>query len=328
VVRVPPTLADILTLAPPPRSPSGSVGGTVGRYEVLACTGEGPTAKTYLARQRGQWGFERLHTLRVMTTDRTSAFLREARIGGLLGHPNVLRVIDVGSHRGKPFLVLDHVEAATLATLLASPEPPPAALVVAVIADALHGLHAAHELVDPTGRSLGLVHRDVGPETIVVGLDGSARITGFGDAWLAGDRDDDDAPGPPRWKAPEQLRGEPVDRRADLFSMGALIWTALTRHDLFGDASYGQTILNVLQREIEPPSAYGAPAALDEVCLTALARRPAARYRSAEEMRLALQRAATAEGLPATPAEVGRWVQRAAGRELTERRHLVAASGR
>jgi serine/threonine protein kinase len=309
----------------------------IGRYEVVACVGHGPPAPTvsYVGRQRGQWGFQRLYTLRVMAgppaeAHRTmSSFLREARIGGLLGHPNVLRVIDVGSHHGQPFLVLDHIEGLTLAALLASAEPPPAALVVSVIADALQGLQAAHDLLDGSGRPLELVHRDLGPESIVVGVDGGARLTGFGGAWLAGDSDEDEAPGPPRWKAPEQLRADPVDRRADLFSMGAVLWTCLTRSDLFGDRSYGQTILNVLHREIEPPSAYGAPPALDRICLTALARRPDDRYRSAEEMCLALQQAAAREAPQASAAEVGRWVQRTAGRELTSRRpRQPSAAGR
>jgi serine/threonine protein kinase len=335
VVRVPPTLADIRDLTAPP---AHSEPRTLGRYEVLARASDAPpeATVTYVGRQRGQWGFERIYTLRVMAGPpadaprMAAAFLREARIGGLLGHPNVLRVIDVGSHRGQPFLVLDHFEGTTLAALLAADEPAPPSLVVSVIADALHGLQAAHDLVDATGRPLGLVHGDLGLETIVVGLDGGARITGFGGARLAGDGDGDDRepPGPTRWKAPEQLRGDAIDRRTDLFSVGAVLWTALTRHDLFGDPSYGQTILNVLRREIEPPSAYGAPSALDEVCLAALARRPGDRYPSAEAMRLALERTAGREGLHASSAEVGRWVQRTAGRELdARRRHYPSASG-
>jgi serine/threonine protein kinase len=304
----------------------------VGRYELLACTSAMGTGSSYLCRQSGQWGFQRVFTLRLLagawTENRRAmaSFLRGARIGGLLSHPNVLRVIDVGSHRGQPFLVLDYVEGVTLAALLSAAERPSPAVVVSVLLDALSGLAAAHELTDAVGRSLGLVHGNVGPETIIVGADGMARLAEFGGARLASDDDGDEGAGVPGFKAPEQLRGDRIDGGADLFAAGVVLWMALTGRDLFQVPSYGQTVLNVLGQPVERPSAYGAPRAIDEVCRRALARQRSGRYAGAEEMRLALQAAAEREGLRAGPGDVGRWVQRVAGQELADRRRALRLS--
>jgi hypothetical protein len=137
------------------------------------------------------------------------------------------------------------------------------------------------------------------------------------------ERDEEGVIGAPAYRSPEQLRGDAIDRRADLFATGAVLWSALTGQPLFADPSYGQTIVNVLRKEIEPPSAYGAPPVLDEICRRALARAPRDRYQSAEEMRVALHDAATREGLIAGSREIGAWVRRVAAPELKERRQLA-----
>src|SRR4051794_30195707 len=160
----------------------------LGRYEVLARIGQGGMGSVYLCRQPGHWGFQRLFTLKVIrehaaeNREAMRSFLREARIGGMLNHPNILGVVDVGNYNGQPFLVLDYVEGTSLAELLSGGQPPPAALVVPVLLDALRGLQAAHEQTDPKGKRLGIVHCDVSPHNIMVGLDGAARVTDFGSA--------------------------------------------------------------------------------------------------------------------------------------------------
>jgi serine/threonine protein kinase len=258
------------------------------------------------------------------------SFLREARIGGMLNHPNILGVVDVGNYNGQPFLVLDYVEGTSLAEMLSGGQPPAPALVMPVLLDALRGLQAAHEQTDPKGRRLGIVHCDVSPHNIIVGLDGAARITDFGSARQAAEgapgEEDLPAVGKPGYMSPEQLCGNPLDARTDVFAMGVVMWTALTGKKLFVDPSYEQTIINVLRKKIDPPSTTGAPASLDDVCLRALARSPEGRYQSAEEMRVALHAVASAEGLLASTAEISRWVKRIAGEALEERRRLLTAS--
>jgi serine/threonine-protein kinase len=311
----------------------------LGRYEVLARIGQGGMGSVYLCRQPGHWGFQRLFTLKVIrehaaeNKEAMRSFLREARIGGLLSHPNILGVVDVGNYKGQPFLVLDYIEGTSLAELIsnAGSGPPSAALVVPVLLDALRGLQAAHEQVDAKGRSLGIVHCDLSPHNIIVGLDGAARITDFGAARLAGEaaepgEEDLPAVGKPGYMSPEQLCGNPLDGRTDVFAAGVVMWTSLTGKKLFVDPSYEQTIINVLRKKVDPPSAHGAPAALDDICLKALSRAPESRYQSAEEMRLALHRAASKEALLASTAEIGRWVKRTAGEAIDERRRLLTAS--
>jgi serine/threonine-protein kinase len=248
----------------------------------------------------------------------------------MLNHPNILGVVDVGNYNGQPFLVLDYVEGTSLAEMLSGGQPPAPALVVPVLLDALRGLQAAHEQADPKGRRLGIVHCDVSPHNIIVGLDGAARITDFGSARQAAEgapgEEDLPAVGKPGYMSPEQLCGNPLDARTDVFAMGVVMWTALTGKKLFVDPSYEQTIINVLRKKIDPPSTTGAPASLDDVCLKALARSPEGRYQSAEEMRVALHTVASAEGLLASTAEISRWVKRIAGEALEERRRLLTAS--
>jgi serine/threonine-protein kinase len=303
-------------------------------------------ASIYLARQKGDFGFERRFALKVAGAHATRkkqampSLLREARIGGLLKHPNILGVLEVGDDGGQPFLVMEYVEGASLAELLASPRPLPLGVLARILVDALCGLQAAHQQADAKGLALGIVHCDLSPQNIMVGLDGVVRIIDFGSAHLAARADgaqpdlhqggETQAPGGasvptvgrPGFMSPEQLAGDAVDARSDVFAMGVVMWTALTGHKLFSDPSYGQTVLNVLRKKIVPPSAHGAPAALDQVCLRALARSAADRYQSAEEMRLHLCQVASRAGLLAENAEIKQWVARAAGDRLAARRLL------
>jgi serine/threonine protein kinase len=299
----------------------------LGRYDVLAPLPGRVTDTTYLCRQAGQWGFERLFMLKLIpaeSQEATEALLREARIGSFLNHAHVGRVIDVGSSSGRPFLVLDYVEGTTLASLLSGTPSPPAAVVISILLEALQGLQAVHDMVDATGTPLGIVHCDLSSQCIAVGVDGIARINDFGNARLAGEAGN----GPhtaaqPGFRSPEQVRGAPVDPRTDVFAMGVILWNALTGQTLSIDPGHGQTALG---DDLESPGARGVAAVLDEVCRKALERSPASRYQSADEMRLALHQLASREGLIASNAEIGTWVSRIAGDELADRRRVLAES--
>jgi serine/threonine-protein kinase len=309
----------------------------LGRYEVVTRIGQGGMGSVYLARQPGHWGFQRLFTLKVIREhaaedkEAMRSFMREARVGGLLNHPNILGVVDVGNYKGQPFLVMDYVEGATLSELIGGSQPPPPALVMPVLLDALRGLQSAHEQADARGAALGIVHCDVSPHNIIVGLDGAARITDFGSARLSGEpvaegEEDLPAVGKPGYMSPEQLCGNPIDARTDIFAMGVVMWTALTGKKLFADPSYEQTIINVLRKKVDAPSMFGSPASLDDVCLRALARAPESRYQTAEEMRLAIHRVASREAMLASTAEISRWVKRTAGDALEERRRRILST--
>jgi serine/threonine protein kinase len=291
----------------------------LGPYEVSSRIGQGGMGSVYAGRRTGAVGFHRLFAIKVVREDSGQeqaaerSFIREVQIGSWLAHPNTQSVVDVGTYKNQPYLVLQFVEGANLEELSSGRRVPPDILVT-VLLDVLRGLQSAHELSDDQGRWLGLVHGDVSPPNILVGTDGVARLTDFGSTRFtalgeAGQADPTNL-GKPAFMAPEQLYLEPLDARTDIFAMGVTMWTALTGQPLFSADSYEQIIANVLQKEIAPPSAHGAPACLDEVCMRALSRSREGRYASAEEMSQALLKVAFTNELIAPPTAVGAYVRR------------------
>lgn len=305
----------------------------VGAYQVATRIGQGGMGSTYVCRRVGAVGFHRLFTLKVIRQHAEHkdlalrSFRREARVGALLSHPNVSTVVDVGTYDAQPFLIFDYVDGTNLSELIEQGQKMPPALLVPILLDVLRGLQRAHELVGEEGRPLGLVHRDVSPQNILVGVDGVARLTDFGNArlTLAPEPGDTDPVmvGKPAYMAPEQLCGEPIDARTDLFAVGAIMWGALTGEKLFGADSYDQTVMKVLRRRIPPPSTLGAPACLDDICLKALSRSREGRFASADDMAQALMKAAASNGLTASARDVGQWIQTHVGQELSERRRRI-----
>jgi serine/threonine-protein kinase len=307
----------------------------LGRYEVLCRIARGGMGTVYLCRVTGEGGFRRLFALKVLrrhlSRDPAAAelFLREARIVARIYDPHVVGIHDVGMHGAQPYLVMDYVEGASFHDLWRRhPTERPPRLVVPIILDTLSGLHAAHTQLDDDGTPLGLVHCDVSPHNILVGIDGSSRLSDFGIAKAVAStalRADVGAHGKPGYLSPEQVKKSHVDQRADLFSLGIVLWTALTGERLFDGETVQQTLANVLGKPVPPPSTVGRrpPAALDAICLRALARDPAERYPTALEMMRDLREVALAEGLLAPPSEVARWVADTFGPELAARRRML-----
>jgi len=313
----------------------------VGRYEVLCRLGRGGMGAVYLCRVTGEAGFRRLFALKVLrhrigadpAIER--AFLREAYVASRLHHPNAVAVVDAAVHARQPYLVLEYVEGCSLATLLhRNPRARPPALVAAIVIDALEGLAAAHALTDDDGRPLGLVHGDVSPENVLVGVDGTARISDFGVSRLGrlGGGDDPREPllSRPGYVAPERALGRPSTPKADVFSMGVVLWNALTGHDLFQGASAEETLENVRTGRVPPPSTVGLrpPACFDAICLAALERDPDRRLPSAQAMADELRRTAARHQLVAGRSDVSRWVREHFRRELEQRRLAILDAAR
>jgi serine/threonine-protein kinase len=315
---------------PPEESTATTRPFRLGPYEVFTRIAQGGMGSIYLCRRVGPWGFQRLFTLKTvrqhvtMADEAIRSFLRESRIGALVTHPNVQPVLDVGDYDGQPYLLLDYIEGASLADLMGEGEAVPPAIAVTIVLDALRGLQGVHVQADEHGEPLGVVHCDVSPQNLIVGLDGATRVTDFGSARLSGEPPTADARGTPIGKpaymAPEQLTGEPVDARTDVFSTGVVLWSALTGQRLFAAATYEETAMNVMRKRVPSPSELGVPPALDAVVHKALAREREGRFATAEQMRAELTRVAVAAGLVASAAEVGTWVQRALGNVLIQRR--------
>lgn len=306
-----------------------------GDYQVLRRIGLGGMGTVYLARHIGATGVERLFAVKVMhdhladDEHALSMLHDEARLAAFLHHPNVVEIFDLEKHRGRYYLVMEYVEGATFSQLLKRhPTYRPSPKVLSIILDACYGLHAAHTATNVVGEQLMLVHRDVSTDNILVGVDGSARIADFGIA-KAVTRTTNTQPGVRKGKyafmSPEQVMGEAVDHRADLFSLGVVLYNALTGTRLFYGPSDPATLHNVINEEIPPPSRVGLrPSAdLDDVVLRALDRDPDRRFQTAADMIRELQSRSLAYGLHNSRLDVGRWVGDTFAEELVARRDAV-----
>lgn len=317
-----PPQEDTETREPPASSKPRPV---VGRYEILGRLGQGGMATVYSCRLRGEGGFSRRFAMKVLrehlcrSPEAVQALLREARLTGRLHHPNVVSVVDVGSDRGQPYLVMEYVAGCSVAELLAAESrggllvASPVAAAIAI--EALAGLHAAHTLGDERGRLLGLVHQDVSPENLLVGFDGVTRVTDFGVAHVSdvmASRGQEH--GKPQYLAPERITTGEVDHRADIFALGVVLYRLLTGLHLFDGEEPAEVMQRVLYEPIPPPSTVGRQPhpAFDPVCLRALERDRDRRYQSAEHFRADLLRTAVLVDQLALPSEIAELARRAA----------------
>lgn len=311
----------------------------IGDYRLICFIASGGMGAVYLCRRNGHGGFHRLFALKrvhahlVEDESFTQMLLDEARLAARLHHPNVVSIVDIGQFKGRHHLVMDYVEGCTLAQLLKRSTARPHQLIVPIVIDMLQGLHAAHTLTDDAGRPLHLVHRDVSPQNVLIGVDGVARLTDFGIA-KAEERMTQTAAGVRKGKlefmSPEQaMNDSDVDRRSDIFSAGVLLWNALTGRRLFRSTSPSETMHNVLSRTVPPPSRMlgGLSPVFDPIVLRALQRDRDARYASAGEMAAALRTAALSIGALEPAEAVGQWVSRTFEAELKERRAAIAEAG-
>ncbi len=296
----------------------------VGRYEVLERIGRGGMATVYLCRTRGEGGFTRRFAMKVLrahlcqSPEAIEMLLREARLTAQLHHPNVVSVIDVGSNRGQPYLVMDYVPGCSVADLL---EPGvseiPLRVATAIVVETLSGLFAAHTLADSRGVPLGLVHHDISPENLIVGCDGVTRVTDFGVAHIRDTFESSgEALGKPHYVSPERISTGVADHRSDLFSVGVVLYRLLTGVQLFAAPTVDEVFQNLLTQPILPPSQVGLrpPAIFDAICLRALERDPDLRYGSAEHFRADLLRAAVVSDTLGLSSEVAECVRRAVER--------------
>jgi serine/threonine-protein kinase len=292
-------------------------------------------ATVHFGRLLGPVGFartvaiKRLHEHLARDPEFVSMFLDEARLAARIRHPNVVPTFDVVALHGELFLVMEYVQGESLARLLRAMAmrkvSVPPSFAATLVAGVLHGLHAAHEATNERGEPLGIVHRDVSPQNILVGVDGIARLFDFGVAKASGrvhTTRDGQVKGKVSYMPPEQLAGKAADRTADIYAMGAVLWEALTSRRLFDGETEAEIITKKLGGGVEPPSRYApdVPLELDEAVMKALEHDPAHRYATARDMARALERTCPL----ASASEIGEWVERCAGSELATRAAHVA----
>lgn len=312
----------------------------LGPYELIAELARGGMGVVYLGRRAGEAGFERLFAIKELHPhlardhEFVAMLLDEARLAAQIHHHNVASVVELGHGEQGYYLVMPYIEGASLDQLLAqNPSYRPARLLVPILIGALGGLAAAHALEDDEGNAIGLVHRDVSPQNIMIGVDGDARITDFGIA-KARARICSTEPGVVKGKlcycAPELFERGAVDQRADVFAAGAVLWSALTGRSLFRGDTDAETMRRVLSLEVPAPSQVGLapPAVFDAIILRALERDPERRFPTAAAMAEALREAALSAGLLGAPTQVARWVKESFEAQLAERRRCLRLAAR
>jgi eukaryotic-like serine/threonine-protein kinase len=310
------------------------------RFELVAELASGGMATVYLARLSGVAGFQRLvaikrlHPHLAKEPDFIEMFLDEARLAARIHHPNVVPIQEVGESPQGYYLVMDYVDGDTLARLLARAAQAktqiPWGVTIRILLDTLAGLHAAHELKDDLGQALQIVHRDVSPQNILVGADGIARITDFGVA-RASSRLSTTRSGQLKGKlaymAPEQARGENIDRRADIFSCGIVLWECLALKRLFKGEGEAQTLNRVLYDPIAPPTSVRAdiPRELEAICMKALERDVDKRFTSSQEFAEELERVGRALSCVGSVRDVAACLESVFGADLVQQREAVRA---
>jgi eukaryotic-like serine/threonine-protein kinase len=304
------------------------------RYVLHDSIGSGGMATVHVGHLHAPLGFtrvvaiKRLHPALSRQAEFAAMLVDEARITARVRHLNVIPTLDVFLEKGECFLVMEYVEGESLAKLLRSASqveaPVPLGVVSSVLCGVLQGLHAAHVARAGSGEPLGIIHRDVSPQNIIVGSDGIARVFDFGVAKAFGRLQQTRAgefKGKLPYLAPEQFRDGKLDRRVDVYAASVTLWETLTTRRLFDGSSEEEVFGKILQSRIPTPSELrpDIPPALDELVLRGLSRSPDERFASAADMALALERAVP----PAAPREVAAWLQLLAGDALAKRAALV-----
>jgi serine/threonine-protein kinase len=304
---------DVTPPVPAPGRGGLERGARLGPYELLVPIASGGMGHVWSAVRLGEFGFRRLVAIKVMREEIAAVpefrrmFLDEARLASRVLHTNVIEVLDLGEVDSITYQVMAFVDGDSLAHLVESGRARgrfvPPEIAARVVCDALRGLHAAHSLADEAC-PLGFVHRDVSPHNILVGLDGTAKITDFGIAKATGAWERHlGTKGKPAYMAPEQRRGEDVDRRADIFAAGVVLWELLAgTRMVIGVDEVGRFSCMHPQR-MRP----GAHEQLGDIAMRALMFSPDARFPTAEVMADAIEHAAHDTGLVLSAKAVAAW---------------------
>jgi serine/threonine protein kinase len=307
----------------------------IGRYALHDEIASGGMATVHLGRLVGEAGFsrtvaiKRLHAQFAKDPDFVDMFIDEARLAARIHHPNVVSTLDVVARDRELFLVMEYIPGEALSrlfrTVVHRGELIDPRISVAIVAGFLHGLHAAHEARNEQGEPLDLVHRDVSPQNVLVGVDGIPRVVDFGVAKAAGRLQttrEGQLKGKLPYMAPEQVQGLEATRRSDVFAAAIVLWEMLTGRRLFDRPTEAAVMMAVLSADPIAPSSVlpGLSKELDRITLRGLARAPEERYPTARAMALELEAAIDL----ALPSEVGAWVQANAGTMLDSRASRVA----
>jgi eukaryotic-like serine/threonine-protein kinase len=306
----------------------------LGRYELFDEIATGGMASVHVGRSVGAGGLGRTvaikRALPAFARDRdfVERFLDEAHLAMRVSHPNVVPTLDVVAADGELFIVMDYVHGESMESILRRERDEgtrmPLPIAIHVIAGILYGLHAAHEAHDERGNPLGLVHRDVSPQNIILGADGVPRLFDFGVAKAIGTLHttrEGRLEGKLAYMAPEQLERRGVDRRADVYAASVVLWEALTGKKLHDGADEVDVFVQVARGHVDAPHELvpEVPEALSRIVMQGLARAPEARFPTAKEMARQLE----SLRLQGTTLEAAEWAVARAGQKLVRRQRVI-----
>jgi serine/threonine-protein kinase len=329
-----------------PRAVGNGPVNTLGKYRLVAELARGNMGLVYLGVAQGPAGFSKLFVIKELRPEMADdqdflrMFLDEARLAARLNHANIVQTYEVDGEGSRYFMAMEYLEGQTLHRLLdlsrryQRATRPPRALLLRVLSEVLSGLHHAHELCDFDGTPLGVVHRDVSPRNVFLTYDGRAKLMDFGIAkakdalhvTVAGM-----LKGKVTYMAPEQAMNLPVDRRADVFAAGVILWESLVGRKLWDKVPLNEVLLRLSRHDLPPaPSVLVAdlPSELDRICARALAPHREARYATALEFREDLERYLTESGDEVHPREVGQYLATTFADERAAQRAFVEANVR
>lgn len=308
------------------------------KYRILAQLGEGGTARVWLAMARGPSGFNKLVVLKTVRGELfdnaaiVEMFLEEARLAARLNHPHIVQTNEVFEQSQHPVIVMEYLDGLPFSAVMERQREGSAlalAMLLRILSDALSGLHAAHELLDYDGTPLRVVHRDVSPQNLFVTFAGQVKVLDFGIAQFNASGETTESgviKGKLRYMAPEQLRGgEPVDHRADIYSMGVVLWEVATAKRMWGLIPEPTILKRILSGDL-PRARDVAPEVdleLEGIIATALSLHPEDRYDSALEFQTALDQYMATLGAPLRNRDLGRALSKMFDDVREERRQTI-----
>ncbi len=305
---------------PPAGLPPG--GQPFGKFVLLSRIAYGGMAEIFLARQHAEEGVERRLVIKRILPHVSSdpefvrMFLDEARLAARLSHPNIVHLYDFGKVADSFFIAMEYVPGVTVGNIIRKgrEQGVPIANAVRIGANVAEALYYAHRLLDPSGRPLGIVHRDVSPQNILISFDGTVKLVDFGIAKAATQATGTRAgviKGKFAYMSPEQCRGMPIDHRTDLFAMGIVLYEMLTGYALYHRETEYETMRAIVDGPV--PSARRkrpeVPPELDAVVQKALAKLPEHRFQTAGEMQMALEEYLSRSRLMSNAITLSRYIE-------------------
>jgi serine/threonine protein kinase len=291
-----------------------------GKYTFVRRLASGGMADIFLARQEGMAGFARevvikcIHEHLGNDEDFVTMFLDEARLVAYLNHPNIVSTHEFGQEDSIYYLVMEYVRGPSVVQLIEDTKGVEAAHALRIASEMCAGLDYAHSLRDETGKSMGIVHRDVSPPNVLIGYDGSVKLIDFGVSRAATHLHETRAggfKGKYPYMAPEQAYGQAADHLSDLHSVGIVLWEMLTGEQLFERKSVFQTMEAVLNH-VPPSVAHRCPQLgprIDHILGKALAKDPAERFANCGELQNAIDELAVEAGCPSSSLGLARYVR-------------------